>query len=295
LFFLDHQNKINDNKDLDFLNTTLISKAVELELLNKKLQHNKKLLEVYNIELMALAKNDAVQSGDWDRAIDILLIKVATILNVSRVSFWNYNTYSESIVCMAQFTDGEINRNPIELTKKEFPNYFEAIEKEKMIQAEDAFENVYTKDFAETYLKPLNIQSMLDVPYYLDEELGGVLCIEQQINSKSWTTEDVLFARGISDILTIAWKSFQRNTVEQKLFETNKHIEKINQELKQQQEYVYALNQELEAKVEMRTLLLKRQNEKLSEYAFINAHLLRGPLCRIKGLLLQQPMSWIMW
>jgi hypothetical protein len=44
------------------------------------------------------------------------------------------------------------------------------------------------------------------------------------------------------------------------------------------------LNRNLEEKVSDRTKELQVKNEKLVQYAFINAHILRGPLCRIKGL-----------
>ncbi len=43
-------------------------------------------------------------------------------------------------------------------------------------------------------------------------------------------------------------------------------------------------NEELERRVKKRTSELEDRNARLKEYAFINAHLLRAPLCRIKGL-----------
>jgi hypothetical protein len=44
-------------------------------------------------------------------------------------------------------------------------------------------------------------------------------------------------------------------------------------------------NQSLEKKVALRTSELMLQNEKLRSYAYFNAHELKGPFCRIKGLL----------
>jgi PAS domain S-box-containing protein len=284
LIFLERKNSVNEIKDIDYLNFSLLNKTVELEILNKQLYINKESLENFNRELMVLAKHDAIQTGDWELSIEILLEKVATVLKVTRVSFWNYNKISQSIICIAQFSNGKISKKDTQLRKIDYPIYFEAIENENVINASDVYTHANTKEFIEPYLKPLDIMSMLDVPYFLDGQLGGVLCIEQQISPKTWSAEDVLFARGVSDILTIAWKAYNRNLAEMKLIEKNIQIEKINQDLKEQQAFVYALNQELESKVEFRTLLLKRQNEKLSEYAFINAHLLRGPLCRIQGL-----------
>ncbi len=57
----------------------------------------------------------------------------------------------------------------------------------------------------------------------------------------------------------------------------NLQIEKINQKLAE-------VNESLEHIVDQRTNVLKEQNQKLAEYAFINAHNLRAPLARVMGL-----------
>jgi len=49
-------------------------------------------------------------------------------------------------------------------------------------------------------------------------------------------------------------------------------------------EIIEKLNRELESKVELRTKMLREQNAKLMEYAFVNAHVLRAPVSRILGL-----------
>lgn len=61
-------------------------------------------------------------------------------------------------------------------------------------------------------------------------------------------------------------------------------LENQNEELKQIQEELTLINESLENRVKQRTFDLQKSNETLSEYAFINAHLLRAPLCRIQGL-----------
>lgn len=52
-----------------------------------------------------------------------------------------------------------------------------------------------------------------------------------------------------------------------------------------QKEDLRKLNLNLEEKVTQRTSELMLQNEKLINYAYFNAHELRGPFCRIKGLI----------
>lgn len=79
--------------------------------------------------------------------------------------------------------------------------------------------------------------------------------------------------------------------VQSKLSELNQKILSDQEELKQQnkdllfyQSKVKLANEELEIRVKRRTKDLEDRNARLKEYAFINAHLLRAPLCRIKGL-----------
>jgi len=68
------------------------------------------------------------------------------------------------------------------------------------------------------------------------------------------------------------------------LQEQRAEIQHINEALQQQKEEVEKINQHLEERVEMRTQDLVERNIQLAEYAYINSHLLRGPLCSILGL-----------
>ena len=66
-----------------------------------------------------------------------------------------------------------------------------------------------------------------------------------------------------------------------------KYIVKINTWLaiiENQKAQVSMLNKNLEDLVVQRTQKLEEQNKKLRDHAFYNAHLLRGPFCRIQGL-----------
>ncbi|MEL7004488.1 MAG: triple tyrosine motif-containing protein, partial [Bacteroidota bacterium] len=62
-------------------------------------------------------------------------------------------------------------------------------------------------------------------------------------------------------------------------------IEEKNEKLMLQSEQIFTINEKLEDTVNERTHQLQEQNSILVEYAFINSHELRGPICRILGLL----------
>jgi signal transduction histidine kinase len=65
----------------------------------------------------------------------------------------------------------------------------------------------------------------------------------------------------------------------------NEELMATNEELLSLNEQVRELNQDLEGRVNERTHELLDRNQKLTEYAFINAHLLRAPVSRIQGLI----------
>lgn len=67
----------------------------------------------------------------------------------------------------------------------------------------------------------------------------------------------------------------------QKLTET---LLKQTDKLQYSQEEIRSINENLEQIIEQRIKKIEERNNQLEEYAFINAHLVRGPLCRILGL-----------
>jgi signal transduction histidine kinase len=71
------------------------------------------------------------------------------------------------------------------------------------------------------------------------------------------------------------------------LFVVESFIDQVNQShalIERQKEDLNQLNRRLEQLVHQRTAELEAQNEKLRQHAFYNAHMLRGPFCRILGL-----------
>jgi tetratricopeptide (TPR) repeat protein len=59
-----------------------------------------------------------------------------------------------------------------------------------------------------------------------------------------------------------------------------------NRIISKQKEEIVRTNEILEAKVKERTAKLIEQNKELTEYAFVNAHEIRGPLARMLGLVM---------
>lgn len=241
-------------------------------------------LETITNKLMELAKDKDVQLGNWEEALAKMVTSLAMFLQITRVSVWEYDEELKGIRSIQLYNQGIITNDPLEILELSVPTYFGTVVKQQVIVAPKAQENSLTKEFTDNYLKPLQIKSMLDVPYFINEKLGGVICCEQQYKEYDWAPEDILLVRGVADILTIAWKSHKRKLAEETLHESREKIKHQNRMLEIQRDEIRFMNDRLEEKVNERTEQLFKRNQQLEEFAFINAHKLRGPLSRIKGL-----------
>lgn len=98
-----------------------------------------------------------------------------------------------------------------------------------------------------------------------------------------------LIAGGLGVLVTYLKSAYKRESrllrqMNFELSEKNEEIEIQNDRLQQQQEEIRLINENLEERIQQRTQKLKELNRKLEKYAYINSHILRAPICRIKGL-----------
>jgi tetratricopeptide (TPR) repeat protein len=68
------------------------------------------------------------------------------------------------------------------------------------------------------------------------------------------------------------------------IYEKHEEILAQSEELTQANEEIKRINESLEAEVTLRAHKIEEQNKKLIDYAYFNAHNVRGPLARIMGL-----------
>ena len=257
---------------LSVQNDQLTSQRNELLSVNKRLEKN-------NDALLALASEHILTNGDYDQALNIITQIAANTLNISRVSVWEINENKDSIYCNDLYVmNSDMHSCGAELNAQDYPIYFEAVNANKTIVADDAQYNLITAEFRDNYLLPLQITSMLDSPYFVDGKLKGILCFEQQNTPRKWTQEDVFFSRAIADLIPLSYESAQRKKAQLHILEQNELL------LAKQQE-ILELNEQLESKVSQRTAQLESRNLQLEEYAFYNAHVLRAPICSLQGLI----------
>jgi two-component sensor histidine kinase len=152
---------------------------------------------------------------DVDAALNKITEMDARTMDVGRVSIWFFNDGRSEIQCrdLYKITD-QSHEKGLKLQARAYPRYFKALEKSRLLAAQDALTDPQTSEFAESYLKPLGITSMIDVPFRLHGELAGVVCHEHTGPQRDWTLEEQQFAVSIGDLVSLTLESLDRRRTE---------------------------------------------------------------------------------
>jgi len=204
--------------------------------------------------LLDLSKKTALTENTFEQFIEELLKKSARLLDVKRVSYWNFHSRDESLECFkAYLMDSKSFTHGTILYAKDLPNYFKALYNNRTIAANNAYIDKRTTEFSTDYLPENDIYSLLDAQVQLEGKLIGVLCFEQTMFKRKWSYSDQRLVGSLADIISTAYSTFR-----------NLNLTKEKQRLISK---------------------LYRQNENLEEFAYVTSHNLRGPSAQILGLL----------
>lgn len=198
--------------DKNILFTAAVSDITERKQLEKNSQNSEEFLRKFNSVLVDLSKMEELKSGDLDRALQKIAEVSAKTLNIKRVNIWLYNDKSTTIECIEQYdlSKNEHTKGYI-INSGDYPEYFRALEEERLIAAHDAHNDPRTREFTESYLMPNGISSMLDAPVRFSGRMIGLICHEHCGLKRTWTAEEQNFVGSVSDFITIAFEANERN------------------------------------------------------------------------------------
>lgn len=169
------------------------------------------LLREQQTALLELTSNSVIQSGVLDPALREITRVAAATLHVPRCSIWLLSEDHTSLRCKALYDSvADTHSSGLELLASDFPNYFWELLSERVIDAADAQHDPRTSEFTPTYLAPLGITAMLDIPIRFKGKLVGVLCHEHVGAPRPWMLEEQQFGHAIASLVSLALEAVER-------------------------------------------------------------------------------------
>lgn len=202
-----------------------------------KIIHNEKLKQIeeqksvvkkqqFDAFLFKQSLLSASNFTDFEQYLSTLFAEIRSLIEIDRVSLWDYS--GEYVQC--KFANFRFNRRE-KISKNEYPNYYNYIEKDVILVSEDAQNDPKTIEFSESYLKPNNIFSLVDIPIRIDGKISNVLTLEETGKIKTRSNEELDFILKICDLIEINSQAFKRLEIEKLIQESETNFRLLNETL----------------------------------------------------------------
>ncbi len=172
----------------------------------------------YHAIITQLNAQDIEEFGGIEEVYEFVNRLSAEGLQIGRSSIWLYNSEKNELLCqnMYEFEQKMHNKESMKLMAEHFVNYFKTLADKRIVIAEDAYTNEATSVFAEVYLKPMKIGSMLDVPIIINGEILGIMC-NADSKPRNWSKEDISFAQSLVDFIALSIQTLGRKQARKEL------------------------------------------------------------------------------
>jgi PAS domain S-box-containing protein len=194
-----------------------------------------------------LLKLSTLKNQKLSELFRVITKSVAEAIHAERVSIWQFIETRDVLHCEVLYL---LSKNSFEseqdLTVELFPEYINALADNLHITANNAHKNQYTKAFADSYLIPNNIFSMLDIPIRISRKVAGVVCIEHIGQLRTWTAEEQYFVTSVAEIISLYIEADERKKAEDALKKAHDNLNKTFRKLKEREEIIEIEREKLE-------------------------------------------------
>ena len=198
------------------------------------LQAHELRLEQQLSALVGLMGSDALRANDGQAALRHVTETDARTLGVERVSVWRYNHDRTAIHCIELYElSAHRHSSGAHLNAEAYPSYFRALSETTVIAADDAHRDPRTREFSDTYLRPLGITSMLDAPIHVNGVLDGVLCHEHVGPVRQWTPDEKTLAITVANIVSLVTEQGERKRAEEALRDSEARFRQVTEHIKE--------------------------------------------------------------
>lgn len=185
-------------------------------------------LEEQNRALTELARIAPQSSDDFIPCLQQITELSVRTLQTDRASVWLYSYDQRMIRCVELFEAGTVEHDDgLELSRDDFPLYFQALDEEHHLPVADVAEDPRTKDLAASHLLPLGIESLLVTPIRVGQRTLGVFVNAQRGSSREWQFDERNFAAAVGDAVALVLETLEHRRAEQELRRSERYYRAI--------------------------------------------------------------------
>lgn len=150
--------------------------------------------------IISIAKNENVAAGLLPEAFKVITELAANAICCERVSVWLLSEDRSTLRCSTLYLLSKgVHTLEAEVRAAHYPQYFETLTSDRVIDAHNARFDPRTAELADDYLIPNDITSMLDAVVRVGGEEVGVVCFEHTTTPRVWSSDEVAFAGEVAD------------------------------------------------------------------------------------------------
>jgi len=185
------------------------------------LRENEARLQRQNTALTNLDMHKLLALDELHLTIRRITETVAGAIEVVRAGIWLYNDDHTNIQSLDLYdSKKEAHSDGIELAVRDYPAYFAALENNRTIAAHDARRDPRTRQFTESYFKPMGVTSTLGAPIHIGGQIAGVICCEHSGARRRWTLDEENFVCSMADLVALALEVDQHRCADKALRES---------------------------------------------------------------------------
>ncbi|WBG65114.1 putative bifunctional diguanylate cyclase/phosphodiesterase [Pseudomonas citronellolis] len=149
--------------------------------------------------IVRLARHRYQSSDPLLEAAQLIAQAASEAYDVARAGIWRLTTDDHMEPIAVYRRDIDQFELPRGFDASRYPNYLEAINSGRAIDAHNVLQDPRTRELAEAYLRPQGISAMLDATIRVGGEVVGVLCLEHIGEVRLWQSDEIAFAGELAD------------------------------------------------------------------------------------------------
>lgn len=183
-------------------------------------------------ELDSISKVHTLKRDDIDEIMNEFSKRIVSVLRIERMSAWLFNSEKSAMYSIGEYDTrtSKFSKNSV-LAYSDYKIYTENLFTNNIIISKNVINDERLIELIDTYSKPNNVISLMDIPLRMEGEIIGVMCFEKTGDTeREFSTKDQFFALSISTVFASILEARKRRAVQHAL---DKEIEKKELYLKE--------------------------------------------------------------